>query len=225
MDIVDKICGLGCRVSAAPVFCVDRTGKVLFANRALSESCGRTPESLIGGLVTDFLIDPPSADSLFTRKGKALLVLRDADGEDVQVSCQITILPPPILSLVSLQADDGLVPPLAFVVVYAGVEDGREAGSSSDATIPMDSNSRYRHALLNAVSPVKTAADAFLQVLRESSDPASWEERDLDLIKGLAEALEMSADQLEGTILELFPRPAPAAFDAEEWDELGLSES
>jgi len=222
-DIADRICGLGCRVSTAPVFCVDRMGKVVFANRAMSDSCGQTPESILGSSATDFLVNPSSMDALFALKGRAILALKRLGGETMQVSSHVTILPPSVLSLVILETDDAFVPPFAFVVVFPGGQDAGNAGSGSATSA--NSSTHCRHALLNAVSPVKTAADAFLQVLRGTPGPANWHARDLELIRGLAEALEMSADQLEGTILDLFPRPVPEALDSSTWDQLGLTES
>ncbi|NOY81594.1 MAG: hypothetical protein GXP31_11410 [Kiritimatiellaeota bacterium] len=219
MEFGDRICALACRATALVVFCADRNGKLVFVNRSTADLTGVPLDSLRTRNAADVLVDGwPAAAPSAGECSETLLLFRRADGREVPVFCSLVFLARDALTRGGCEPGADFECPLVFVVGHPEPRPPAHDPVSGDAPVSTEFSAQCRHTLLNAVSPVKTAANAFLDILRAwASEREGDAVQSIEIILELASALEMGADQLEQTILELFPRPPPEHPFGESW--------
>ncbi len=210
MEFGDRICVLACRATALAMFCADSSGKLVFANPSVADIIGCPLDVLRARNAGDLLVDgwppaPPSADG----SAETLLLFRRTDGGTTPVFCSLVLLSRQALVQGGCEPGADLDLPLFFVVGHPEpLTSAGTARAGEDASISPEYSAQCRHALLNAISPVKTAANAFVDILRAwASERDGGASQNTEVVLELASALEMGADQLEQAILDLFPRP------------------
>ncbi|NOY79956.1 MAG: hypothetical protein GXP31_03015 [Kiritimatiellaeota bacterium] len=207
------VSSLICNFMAPIALCANRQGKILFANKAAADFIGHPSDFIRGRDIGDFIVDaPPAAGAKPFEARMCTLTFQKTDGMVVHIPCSIVMVPAEVLAehVDDLNQFSPTDAPLLLIVGWppdAGEGLPGQTRRENDR-MPGEILAGYRHSLLNALSPVKTAAGAFCEVLeRVGADSTAWSPEDRELSKGLLDALCTGTGRLHKRIMELFPVP------------------